>query len=667
MSKKRQKGEPVAAATPDLAVERLEQLRELFPDAFSEGKVDLEKLRAALGDIVDDRPERYAFIWAGKRDAIRLLQTPSRATLIPCPDESVDFDTTQNLFIEGDNLEVLKLLYKSYAGRVKMIYIDPPYNTGHDFIYPDNFADPLDTYLKLTGQKDGNGNLLTSNPETSGRFHSSWLSMVYPRVFIGRQLLREDGFFVVSIDDAELHNAKAVLNEVFGEENFLAALVWDRNRKNDAKFFSVGHEYMLVYARNQQYLRANDYALRASKEGVDEVRAEFERLRSQFEDDWEKVAGGLRAFCASIPADDPRKPLARFNKADSRGPYRDDRDISWPGGGGPRYDVLHPVTGKPCKVPRRGWVFPSRERMQEEIDRQNVAFGDDEKTVPSLKSYLFDNHTQVMRSVLYSYAQTAAQQFDSIFDGVRVFDNPKSFQDMSQIVEYLSGPEDLILDFFAGSCSTAHGVIHANKSRGSRRRFLCVQLPEPVNKNTNTGKNAAAAGLDSIAEIGKERIRRVIKQMTKEAKGKLDLKDRDQPEDLGFRVFKLAESHMRRWTGTEGRDPKEWTEQMELFIDPLLPGWQAINVIQEVALREGYSLAARIEQLPAKEVKTNTVYRVSDGGREQSFLICLDKELKAATPKALGLKKDDIFVCRDVALTDELAANIALQCRLKTI
>jgi adenine-specific DNA-methyltransferase len=243
---------PVPRGTPDITAERLAQLRDLFPEAFSEDQVDFDKLRASLGDLVDEQRERYSFTWAGKTNAIRILQTPTRATLIPCPEQSLDFDTTQNLFIEGDNLEVLKLLYKPYFGRVKMIYIDPPYNTGNDFVYPDNYADPLDTYLKLTGQRDAEGNLLTTNPETSGRYHSAWLSMMYPRLFLARQLLREDGVIFVSIDDNEVHNLRMLMNEVFGEENLVEQIVW--KNKYGAGALTTGlanvHEYILCYSRS---------------------------------------------------------------------------------------------------------------------------------------------------------------------------------------------------------------------------------------------------------------------------------------------------------------------------------------------------------------------------------------------------------------------------------
>ncbi len=588
----------VSEFSQDIITEQIEKLKELFPEVVEEEKIDFDKLKATLGSVVDDRPERYSLNWAGKRNAIRMLQVPSRATLNPCPEESVSWETTKNIFIEGENLEVLKLLYKAYAGRTKLIYIDPPYNTGEDFVYPDDFADPLDTYLKLTGQKDAQGNILTSNPETSGRFHSSWLSMIYPRLFVARQLLREDGFIVISIDDKELHNLLSVANEVFGEENRIATLVWDRNRKNDANYFSVGHEYMLVYARNERHLRENEVVLRASKEGIEDVRKEFQRLRDLHGDDWGAVRSGLKTYFDTMEADDPRKPLSRFKKVNERGPYRDDGNPSWPGGGGPRYEVPHRVTGKPCKIPRSGWRWPTKQRFDEEYAKGYIAFGPDETTIPSVRSYLFEKATEVMRSVHYSYAQTAAQQFDAIFDGKRVFDNPKPFRDMARLVEYLTDNGDIALDFFAGSCSLGHGVLHANRKLNTSRRFICVQLPEPITDSTHTGRNALAMGYRTVADIGKERLRRVIAKFEEESKKNGELLTlRKAPEDLGFRVFKLGESNYRQWNGVEERDGDKYAKEMELFVDPLLPGWHSEKVIWEVAVKEGYGLSASIEQV----------------------------------------------------------------------
>jgi adenine-specific DNA-methyltransferase len=656
---------PVERQSVDLVKENIARLKELFPEVVSEGEVDFAKLKATLGEIADDKSERYSFTWAGKRDAIRLLQVPSRATLKPCPEESVNWEKTKNVLIEGENLEVLKLLYKSYAGRVKMIYIDPPYNKGKDYIYRDNFADPLDTYLQLTGQKDAEGNLLTSNPEGSGRFHSVWLSMIYPRLFVARQLLREDGFIVVSVDDNEMPRLRSILDEVFGEENFVAALVWDRNRKNDAKLFSVGHEYMLVYGRNVCCLKEQHVVLRVTKEGVEDVRVEFERLRKEHDDDWPEIRKGLRQWFAELNEDDPRKPLARFNKVDAQGPYRDDGDISWPGSGGPRYDVLHPITGRSCKVPSRGWVYPTKQRMETEILKGLVVFGADEHTIPSLRRNLFEKTEQVMRSVQFSYAQTASQEFDKVFDDRRVFDNPKHYSDLQQIVEYLTEGDDLVLDFFAGTCSVAHAVMAANRKEPLGRRYICVQLPEPVNVKTVSGKNAWEMGFRTIADIAKERLRRVIDRLKAETQNTLEFVKPIYAEDLGFRVFKLAESSYRQWHGLEEKDGQKYTDEMALFTDPLLAGWQPEGVIWEVALKEGYSLSSTVEAL--SEAKGNRVFRVTDPDREQSFCICLDDKLDNETVKSLTLGKTDLFVCRDAALTDEQAANLALQCKLKTI
>src|SRR6266446_1830692 len=272
----------------DIADDKRQVLLRLFPEIRTEdGKLDFDRLKLALGKSVDVGKERFGMNWPGKAECFKTIQAPSLGTLRPCPEESVNFDATENLIIEGDNLEVLKLLQKSYLGKAKMIYIDPPYNTGNDFIYPDDYSETLQTYLEYTGQVDAQGKRFSTNTEADGRFHSKWLNMMYPRLYLARNLLREDGFLVVSIDDGELNNLRALLNEVFGEENFAAVLVFDRNRKNDAKLFSVGHEYMVVYARNKGLLTEMNVRLRAPKEGVEEIREEFERLRTAHHDDWE--------------------------------------------------------------------------------------------------------------------------------------------------------------------------------------------------------------------------------------------------------------------------------------------------------------------------------------------------------------------------------------------
>ena len=289
----------------------LTALRALFPDAFTEGKIDFDVLRQLLGDAVDEGEEKYGLNWSGKRQARRLALTPSAGTLLPAPGDSVDWETTKNLMIEGDNLEVLKLLQKSYAGRVKLIYIDPPYNTGNDFVYPDDYSDSLGSYLSRTGQSDAAGAKNTSNAESGGRFHTIWLDMIMPRLSLARGILSSLGFVVVSIDDSEVANLRVVMDSVFGSENHLVTLVYDRNRKNDAKLFSVGHEYMLVYARDASALQANGIKLRLRKEGVDESREVFESLKEEFGSDWGKIREGMLAFYKTIEEDDPRRPVTR--------------------------------------------------------------------------------------------------------------------------------------------------------------------------------------------------------------------------------------------------------------------------------------------------------------------------------------------------------------------
>ena len=350
--------------SPDMTQENIARIRELFPGCVTEVKdadgsvrlaVDFDQLRQELSDsIVEGPQERYHLNWPGKREALLTANAPITKTLRPCREDSVEFDTTKNLFIEGDNLDVLKLLQETYLGKVKLIYIDPPYNTGRDFIYDDDYSLDSSGYLQSSGQSDESGVRLVANMEANGRFHSDWLSMIYPRIKLARNLMRDDGIIIVSIDDAEFPNLRKILDEVFGEKNFIATLVWDRNRKNDAKYFSVGHEYMAVYAKDESFLSDNRVIFRGEKYGVEQVRNEFERLKDIHGEKWDMIRDGLMKFYRKIPEDDPMSPLKRFTKVDGKGPYRDDGNINWPGGGGPRYEVIHPKTKKPCKLPTSG-------------------------------------------------------------------------------------------------------------------------------------------------------------------------------------------------------------------------------------------------------------------------------------------------------------------------
>ena len=623
----------------------LDKLRSVFPECVSEGKLDIDKLLSLCGEYIDNDFEKYKFEWKGKADCLRLAQKRSTGTLRPCPEESVDWDTTQNLYIEGDNLEVLKLLQTAYYRKVKMIYIDPPYNTGNDFVYADDFADPMARYKEVTQQTT------KSNPETMGRYHTNWLNMMYPRLRLAANLLRDDGVIFISIDDAELYNLKKICDEVFGEENYVATLVYDKNRKNDAKYFSVGHEYMLVYFKSAVTIQEMGIVFRATKEGVDEVKEEFQRLRALYNDDWVKVNEGLKALYASWPADDPRKSLARFTRVDEKGPYRDDGNINWPGGGGPMYDVIHPITGKMCKKPVSGWRYPTHERLQEEIAKGHVVFGKDETTVPRVRMNLFEADKEVLRSVHFSYAQTATNEFVKIFDGKRVFENPKSVDDIKKLVEYITAKTDgdIILDFFSGSATTAHAVMQLNAEDGGNRRFILVQLPELCDEKSEAYK----AGYKNICEIGKERIRRAGKKILEEH-SQVTMAEGNPPLDVGFRVFKLDTSNLKTWEGTpiENEQLDLLYQRMNSMIHRVKPERTDLDMIYEIMLKLGVPLTYSVTPF---SINNKAVYGVGD---DCLLLVCLAENVRPEDVEQMTeYAPAKIIISRDSFADDTAMAN----------
>jgi adenine-specific DNA-methyltransferase len=617
--------EHVAATSGDLLEAQIAHLREVFPEVMVEGKIDFEKLRITLGAAAESGPGRFHFSWAGKDDAVSLLQTPSRATLVPCPEESVNYESTGNSFIEGDNLEVLKLLFKPYFGRVKLIYIDPPYNTGQDFVYPDNYADPLKTYLQITGQVDAEGNLLTSNPETSGRYHSTWLSMMYPRLFLARQLLGEDGVICVSIDDHEVHHLRMLMNEVFGEENFVEQFVWKRSYGGGAKekYAVSQHEYIVMYCRSLE-----DLPQLWLPPDPEVEKKYYKHKDSKFE-----TRGGYRL-----------QPLEAGKSMDRR------ENLIFP---------IPPLEGAEI-WPKRQWLW-SKDRVAKALANDELVFTetDGERTV-SYKQYLLNEDGEKRGAKLASvidgiYTQHGTQELIELFDGAHPIQFPKPSSLIKQFIRFGTDSEDLILDFFGGSCSTAHAVLELNREDGGNRRFIMVQLPEPT----------GIPEYKTIAEIGKERIRRVIERLKRDPKGRLQLNGEKHPEDLGFKVFKLVAPNIQQWSADEDRDPEAYAQKLSLFNDPLIAGWKPENVIWEVALREGFSLNTRFT---LKELANgNKVYDVTDPDTGQQLLICLDDQIRAEFTKHCELAPDSLVVCRDVALDDSAAANLALQCRLKTI
>jgi adenine-specific DNA-methyltransferase len=635
-----------------LDTDRQAELRKIFPDVFSEDKIDWDRLQAVLGEAVDFGREKFGFTWKGKGAAIKSVLIPSKATLVPAEKESVSFDKTENIFIEGDNLEVLKLLQKTYFEQVKVIYIDPPYNTGNDFVYSDNFAAPLKNYLEQTGQKDSEGNTLQTNRESSGRYHSDWLSMMYPRLKLAWNLLREDGAIFVSIDDNEVNNLRQILNEIFGEENFVAQLVWSGGRKNDSKLISVSHEYILCYLKSASYFQEHQITWRQRKKGIDDIYKAYESFQKKYKNDFEKIEAELRNWFAGLPNTDPAKAHSHYSNVDERGVYFA-ADISWPGGGGPKYEVLHPVTKKPCKVPARGWMFGNQEKMKEVIAEGRVHFGPDETYVPCIKAYLSDREEQVPYSVFYQDGRAATKRLRELMGG-DYFDHPKDELVLKDIFEFSTGEGDLVMDFFAGSGTTAHSIIALNAEDGKNRKWVCVQLPE----KTNEKSEAYNAGYKTIADISKERIRRAAKQI-------------GIGGDLGFKVLKLAPSNYveNNFDFDPEKSEEENTEAFEAYLakakqKSLFPNAASEAVVYENIVKEGFSLNSKIEKT---KIGKNTFHEVTDG--DKHMLICLDAKIEGATVKAFAEDgfKDKTVIVLDDALSDTDKANLALNVELKTM
>jgi adenine-specific DNA-methyltransferase len=541
--------EKLRTHSPDLARRNIDALAELFPTVVTESRdaagnpvrsVDFDLLRQELsGHLVEGGQERFQLDWPGKRQALLAANAPVAKTLRPVRAESVDFDTTRNLFIEGDNLDALKLLQESYLGTVKLIYIDPPYNTGGDLVYRDDFAESAADYLAKSGQADAVGNRLVANTEANGRFHSAWLSMMYPRLKLARNLLADDGVILISIDDGEQASLRRLTDEVFGARNFVAQLVWEKGRKNDAKLFSVGHEYVLVYARSAVRLRENGTTWREEKPGARDIWDEYTRLRGIHGADDDAVETALASWFAALPKSDPAKKWSRYRRVDAAGPWRD-RDISWPGGDGPRYDVVHPVTGVPCRIPDAGWRYSDPEELRRQIDLGLVVFRDDHTEPPFRKAHLrpvpgepadddgesadddeLELASQVRGTYFYKQSQVAVRHLRDLM-GAKVFNNPKDHVELSRLFEYvLSGSDGIVLDFFAGSASTAEAVFDLNSRTGSNVRVVLVQVAEDLEANLRASTGAARATLANavtflaahgkpplLTELSKERVRR---------------------------------------------------------------------------------------------------------------------------------------------------------------
>lgn len=649
--------------TADMADRNIEQIGALFPECLTErinsnGRVeqaiDFDKLRQLLAhDVVEGPEQRYQFTWPDKRAAIRLANTPTSKTLRPCRAESVDFDTTQNLYIEGDNLDVLKLLRENYLGKVKMIYIDPPYNTGNDFVYNDDFAQGKTEFEQRSGLFDAEGHQtidpMQRNTEANGRFHTDWLNMIYPRLKVARDLLSDDGVIFISIDDNEVENLRKVCNEIYGEDNFVAQIVWEQGRKSIAVQVAINHEYCLIYCKNRN---ANIEAdknrpnrnWQIKKRGLELIYQTYDRLKKQYGDDYASIEAELKKFYKDLPDDNPAKAHSHYRNVDEYlGIYHPD-NISQGTGQGGRFDIIHPVTHKPCKVPAGGWRF-SQSKLPELLANHRIVFGKDETTVPCLKRYLCETEYEVYPSIFYKDGRGASKRLTALFGG-KYFDFPKDEEIIKTFVQLVTSYENsdsLVLDFFSGSATTAHAVMQLNAEDGGNRKFIMVQLPE----KTDPKSEAYKAGYPNICEIGKERIRRAGKKIKEENKDKEAI-DR---LDTGFRVLKLDSSNMADVYYTPAQTPIEQTLGFEAFEDNIKPDRTAEDLLFQVMPECNLPLSSRIEE---RKIHGKKVYAV-DG----NYLVaCFDRDIDEQVITEIARMQPYYFVMRDAsAATDNVLDN----------
>ena len=595
----------------DIAEEKRQELLRLFPEIRTEsGKIDFERLKMALGEGVDVGKERYGMTWPGKADCFKTIQAPSLGTLLPCPGESVNFEATENLIIEGDNLEVLKLLQKSYLGKVKMIYIDPPYNTGNDFIYPDNYTESLQTYLEYTGQVDAQGKKFGTNTDTDGRFHSKWLNMMYPRLYLARNLLREDGIIFISIDDNEFDNLRKICNEVFGEYCFLACVLWQKRTSPDARTaLGAAHDYILCYVKTPTDKKSPLNLIPLSKERA----ASFKNLD-----------------------DDPRGPWASVDITGQTGHATSSQ----------YYEIITP-SGKKYKPPEgRCWAI-SEITFKRLVDDNRIWFGKNGDSRPRVKQFL--SETAGMTTWTWwtntdvGHNQEATKELIDILGQAAVFDNPKPVRLVTRMLQLSTAIEsnDIVLDFFAGAGTTAQAVLNQNRNDRGNRKFILVQLPEPTGRED----------YPTIADICKERIRRVNKRINDEDKGKLDLGDAGK-EDRGFRVFKLAESNFKPWNAQVSHDAPALERQLEMHVDHIREGRTADDILYEILLKSGFPLTTPVETITMAGL---TVYSVASG----ALFICLERALTLELIRAMAERKPERVVCLDegFAGNDQLKAN----------
>lgn len=627
--------------------EKLNSLQQILPEVFSEGKIDWEKLKATLGENINFSNERYVLNWAGKSDAFKVLQTPTTKTLIPAKDESVNFDESENIFIEGENLEVLKVLQKSYFGKVKMIYIDPPYNTGNDsFIYPDKFSESKADYEKRVGDKDEEGymtkdGMFKKNSKENGQYHSNWLNMMMPRLFLAKNLLRQDGVIFVSIDDNEVHNLRLLMNEVFGEENFISNLIWEKRygRSNDAKLMSTVTEHILLFRKSE-----NLNVLR-------EPRSE------KTNEDY------------SNPDNDPRDKWTSVSFVSQR--TRGER----PNLG---YSITNPYTGKSFSHPTNSWKYNEEKFLEMLADNRFYWGKNNDQDFPRIKRFLSELSEGMVPINLWKHSETGTNDEGTkeVLEliGKNIFTFPKPKRLIQRMIQMTTSDGDIILDFFAGSGSTAHAIMDLNKEGTVNRNYICVQLPELCEEKGEAYK----AGYKTIADVSKARIRNASIKTQEEIKNKIKkieteitrlqselpteetkteiekLKNKIKQlkkQDTGFKVLKLDDSNFKQWQQIEGKDAKALAEQMKLFVDPVSESATIENMVYELLLKSGKDLNSLIE-------KNESFYKIN--GNE--LILILEKATQEIINSVI-IEKPKKVIALDKLFrgNDQLKTNAVLQ------
>ncbi|MDZ4655317.1 MAG: site-specific DNA-methyltransferase [Coriobacteriia bacterium] len=607
------------STTPSFKTELAAQLSELIPEAIADGKVDIEKLKELLGDDLGDDRERFGLFWPGKKRALRAAQDPTTATLKPDFENSKDWDTTKNVFIEGDNLEVLKIMQRHYHGKIKLIYIDPPYNTGKDFVYPDNYKEGLETYLEWTRQVNEEGKKVSTNSETEGRYHTNWLNMMYPRLKLARNLLSEDGVIFISIDDNEVSNLMKLCDEVFGEGNFVTDFIWNHRKssQNDTDI-SLSHNYTLVYAKNRTIFRLNPLGIDADK--------------------------------FSNPDNDPRGPWVSdpFDAPNVR------PNLTYP--------ITNPNTEEQHLPPSgRHWRF-SLERFASALSDERVVFGRNGKSRPQLKRFLSEAQEKGKNPfTIWDHVDTATNATKGLmklFGGKKLFDTPKPVGLIKEILTLGSNADSIVLDFFSGSGTTGHAVMEINAEDGGNRHWIQVQLPEP----TPEGSAAREDGYETISALARKRLELAADEILKKTSGQLAL--RESPLDLGFRSFSLSDTSFTKWHVSSDVEPTELEQHILNLRDSAEDHATPDALLTEVLLKQGYSLT---EQISDRKVEGLPLKAVGDG----LVLAYLDERIKPTLEqlRAVLAEKPARFVILEDAFQgdDELKTNLAQECKSRGV